>query len=178
MAKARARKGKPKTPFHTLHHLCIVVRDIDKAQRFYESIGIGPWQDYPPLDEFKTLKMPDVPGFKALKFRYCQLGPVQIQLGYPPPGRTPQRKFLETRGEGVFHIGFVVDDVDAGERAATAMGLDPYMRGRRANGSGFTYFDVSDKAGVTLSIRKSPPAKKTKAAPRTKPARAKRRARR
>ncbi len=177
MAKARVRKGKPKTPFHTLHHLCIVVRDIDKAQRFYESIGIGPWQDYPPLDEFKTLKMPDVLGFKALKFRYCQLGPVQFQLGYPPPGKTPQRKFLEARGEGVFHIGFVVDDVDAGERAAVAMGLDPYMRGRRANGSGFTYFNTAGKGGVTLSIRKSPPAK---AAARKTPkrARAKRRARR
>jgi len=36
-------------PFTKLHHLCVVVADIDRAQRFYESVGIGPWIDYPPL---------------------------------------------------------------------------------------------------------------------------------
>ena len=161
-AKPAARGAAPKTPFHTLHHLCIVVKNMARAEKFYNSIGIGPWLDYPPLDQFTALEMPDVPGFKKLKFKYCQLGPVQFQLGCPPPGGTPQRKFLETRGEGVFHIGFVVDDVDSGESQAVRMGLDPYMRGRRDNGSGFSYFDVADKAGVTLSIRKSPPAAKAK----------------
>ena len=33
-------------PFAQLHHLCIVVHDIDRAQRYYESVGIGPWRDY------------------------------------------------------------------------------------------------------------------------------------
>ncbi len=36
-------------PFSKLHHLCVVVHDIDRAQAFYESVGIGPWHDYPPL---------------------------------------------------------------------------------------------------------------------------------
>jgi hypothetical protein len=29
-------------------------------------------------------------------------------------------------------------------------------RGRRADGSGFTYFDTASDVGVTLEIRKSP----------------------
>jgi hypothetical protein len=31
------------------------------------------------------------------------------------------------------------------------------MRGRRENGSGFTYFDTAEQAGVVLEIRQSPP---------------------
>lgn len=148
-------------PFKTLHHLCIIVKDIDKAVKYYESIGIGPWVDYPPLGEFKELKMPDEDGFRAITFKYVQLGPVQIQLGQPNEGDTPQKRFLEEHGEGVFHVGFVLDDVDAGEAQAKALGLEPYMRGRRKDGTGFTYFDTAKKAGgVNLSIRKSPLAKK------------------
>jgi catechol 2,3-dioxygenase-like lactoylglutathione lyase family enzyme len=148
-------------PFKTLHHICIIVRDIEKAVKYYESIGIGPWVDYPPLGEFKELKMPDADGFRAITFKYVQLGPVQIQLGQPGKGDTPQGRFLKEHGEGVFHVGFVMDDVDAGEAKAKAVGLEPFMRGRRDDGSGFTYFDTARHAGgVNLSIRKSPPAKK------------------
>ena len=46
------------TPFHELHHICIVVRDIDASVAWYESAGIGPWQDYPPLTEYTRLSAP------------------------------------------------------------------------------------------------------------------------
>lgn len=146
-----------KGPFHTPHHICIVVRDIAKAITFYESIGIGPWLDYPPLEEFTELLTPDNDTFRKLDFKLAQVGPIQIQLGQPPEGDTYQGRFLAERGEGVFHMGFVVDDVDAAEADAVARGLEVLMRGRRENGSGFTYFKAAEKGGITLSIRKSPP---------------------
>ena len=31
------------------------------------------------------------------------------------------------------------------------------MKGRRANGSGFSYYDTAEHAGVVLQIRQSPP---------------------
>jgi catechol 2,3-dioxygenase-like lactoylglutathione lyase family enzyme len=140
-------------PFTKLHHVCVVVRDIDAAQAFYESVGIGPWIDYPPLDEYTDLDVPDPDGFRALKYRYAWIGEQQWQLCEPGPGDTPQRRFLEARGEGVFHVGFEVPDADAAERQAP---VAPLMRGRRANGSGFTYFDTAARAGVILEIRQSP----------------------
>jgi catechol 2,3-dioxygenase-like lactoylglutathione lyase family enzyme len=145
-------------PFATLHHMCIVVRDVEKAVEFYQSIGIGPFFDYPPLDEFKTLGNLDREALLALKIKCAQLGPVQLQLLQPTTGETPQKRFLEERGEGVFHIGFVVDDIEEGEQKALERGLAVLMQGRRDNGSGFTYFEAQDKGGVTLSIRQSPPA--------------------
>jgi methylmalonyl-CoA/ethylmalonyl-CoA epimerase len=31
-------------PFSAVHHICIVVPDIESAIRFYESVGIGDWR--------------------------------------------------------------------------------------------------------------------------------------
>jgi hypothetical protein len=51
-----------------------------------------------------------------------------------------------------------VPDADAADAQAGALGVDVLMRGRRPNGSGFTYFDTAARAGVVLETRQSPPA--------------------
>jgi catechol 2,3-dioxygenase-like lactoylglutathione lyase family enzyme len=143
------------TPFRHLHHICIVVHDIDKSAAYYESIGIGPWQDYPPLTEFTALSVPNPDAFRALQYRFVNLDNVQLQLCQPPQLDCPQRRFLDTHGEGVFHIGFE-SDVAAAAEQADALGLRATMRGQRPNGSGFVYFDTLDEAGVVLMARKTP----------------------
>jgi methylmalonyl-CoA/ethylmalonyl-CoA epimerase len=146
------------TPFAKVHHICVAVRDIDAAAAYYESVGIGPWHDYPPLEEFTRLEVPDPDGFRKLDYRYAWIGDFQLQLVQPGPEPTPQRRFLDEHGEGVFHVGFEVADADAGDAHAAALGVAPLMRGRRDDGSGFTYFDTAERAGVVLEIRQSPPA--------------------
>lgn len=139
--------------FNKLHHICIVVHDIDKAQAYYESIGIGPWTEYPPLAEYEELSVPSKAGFLALKYRMCNLPNVQIQLCEPNDEPSPQRLHLDSKGEGVFHIGFEVPDADAAEAQAGTLGLPVLMRGRRTNRTGFTYYDSVEGAGVTLLTR-------------------------
>jgi catechol 2,3-dioxygenase-like lactoylglutathione lyase family enzyme len=146
------------TPFAKVHHICVAVRDIDAAVAYYESVGIGPWHDYPPLEEFTRLEVPDPDGFRKLDYRYAWIGDFQLQLVQPGPEPTPQRRFLDEHGEGVFHVGFEVADADTADAQAAALGVAPLMRGRRDNGSGFTYFDTAERAGVVLEIRQSPPA--------------------
>jgi catechol 2,3-dioxygenase-like lactoylglutathione lyase family enzyme len=145
------------TPFRQLHHICIVVHDIDKAQAYYESIGIGPWQEYPPLTEYTDLDVPNPEAFTQMRYRVVNLDNLQLQLCQPPLLDCPQRRFLDTRGDGVFHLGFEHDIAD-GIAEANAFGLRVQMRGQRPDGSGFAYFDTADNAGVTLEIRKSPPS--------------------
>lgn len=143
-------------PFRVLHHVCIVVRDIDAAVAYYESLGIGPWQDFPSLEAFRrNLKVPDVDAFMRLRFRFCNLDNFQLQLCQPDHGASAQRSFLDAHGEGVFHLGFDVPDLDAAESDAAALGLSAWMRGRGPDGtSGFTYFETREQgAGVTLEIR-------------------------
>ena len=146
------------TPFARVHHICVAVHDMKRAVAYYESVGIGPWHDYPPLEEFTRLDVPDPDGFRNLIYRYAWIGDFQLQLVQPGPEPTPQRRFLDEHGEGVFHVGFEVPDADAADARAAELGIAPLMRGRRANGSGFTYFDTAKRAGVVLEIRQSPPA--------------------
>jgi catechol 2,3-dioxygenase-like lactoylglutathione lyase family enzyme len=143
------------TPFRHLHHLCLVVHDIDRTQAYYESIGIGPWNEYPPLTEYTDLDVPDEQAFRRMRYRFVNLDNVQLQLCQPPEIDCPQRRFLDTHGEGVFHIGFEHDMVGALAKA-DAFGLEVLMRGRRPDGSGFVYFDTQERAGVVLETRQSP----------------------
>jgi catechol 2,3-dioxygenase-like lactoylglutathione lyase family enzyme len=143
-----------KTPFRTLHHICLVVHDIDKSVAYYESIGVGPWQDYPPLTDYTRLSAPNPDGFHALRYKFVNLDNVQLQLCQPPPLDCPQRRFLDEYGEGVFHIGFEYD-VDAAVSDGAALGLDVLIRGQRDDGSGFVYFDTRDDAAVVLLARKT-----------------------
>ncbi|MES0099093.1 VOC family protein [Mesorhizobium sp. M0019] len=145
--------------FDKLHHICIVVHDIDKAQAYYDSIGIGPWEAYPPLAEYEELQVPSPDGFRAMQYRICNLPNIQLQLCQPSHDPSPQRIQLDTKGEGVFHIGFEVRDADAAETKAQTDGLSVLMRGRRENRTGFTYYDTADSGGVVLLTRSTPPAK-------------------
>ena len=143
----------PSPLFNRLHHVCIVVSNIDEAQQYYESLGVGPWQPFPPLSGFDV----SIPAtdFGTLTYRFADLDGVQLQLCEPGDGDTPQRAFLDQRGPGVFHLGFAVPDVDDAEAAGADLGLDVLLRGRRPDHSGFTYFDTA-AAGVTLQVRSSP----------------------
>jgi methylmalonyl-CoA/ethylmalonyl-CoA epimerase len=148
--------------FNKLHHICIVVRDLERARTYYEAIGIGPWIEYPPLVEYSDLSVPNPTAFMKMQYQVCNLVNAQIQLCQPPEEDCPQRRFLNEKGEGVFHVGFEVSDVDAAEAEGVGDGLRVKMRGRRSNRSGFTYFDTADQAGgVTLLIRATPPGGKT-----------------
>jgi len=151
-----------KSPFSKLHHLAIVVKNMDEAIKFYTSIGIGPFEDYPPLREYIKLDVPDEVGFHKIKIKVVQSGPTQIQLIQPGEGKSLYKEFLEKKGEGVYHLGFVVDDVDESEAELRKLGLEVLSSGRRENGSGFSYMDTAEKAGVTLLIRQSPGRKRKK----------------
>jgi catechol 2,3-dioxygenase-like lactoylglutathione lyase family enzyme len=143
------------SPFRTLHHVCIVVHDVDAAVAYYERLGVGPWYDYPKGAPYIEFEVPNESASAAMRYRCADLDNVQIQLCQPPAADCPQRRFLDAHGEGVYHLGFAIADLDAAEVEARQRGLDVIARGRRADRSGFTYFDTRDGAGVTLEIRRA-----------------------
>jgi len=142
-------------PFQTLHHVCIVVRDLERAVAYYERLGVGGWFDYPKGAPYVEFEVPNEAASKAMRYKCANLGNVQLQLCQPPEMDCPQRAFLEVHGEGVYHLGFEVADCDAGEAYGRDHGLAVIARGRRADRSGFTYFDTKEGAGVTLEIRRT-----------------------
>jgi len=146
-------------PFSELHHVAVVVRDIEEAVRYYTSIGIGPFVEYPPMREYTKIDVPDEEGFYNLRIMVARMGAVDLQLIQPGQGKSLYREYLEKRGEGVYHLGFAVDDIDKAEAEVKRSGLRVISKGRREDGSGFAYLDSAERAGVTLLIRQNPPQK-------------------
>jgi len=143
------------SPFGNLHHVALVVEDLDRAVAQLEGLGFGPFEAYPPLAEYVELDVPDAEAFRALHIKVCQVGPVALQVIEGRDG-TIYGDFLAARGQGVFHLGFVVDDIASAQQDAEARGLGILAGGRRTDGSGFTYFDTQNDLGVTLLLRQSP----------------------
>jgi catechol 2,3-dioxygenase-like lactoylglutathione lyase family enzyme len=142
-------------PFQQLHHVCIVVSDLERAVAYYERLGVGPWFDYPKGAPYVQFEVPSPEASRAMRYKCADLGNVQLQLCEPSAEDSPQRRFLDAHGEGVYHLGFEVADCDVAERQMQSHDVAVLSRGRRADGSGFTYFDTYADAGVTLEVRKT-----------------------
>ncbi|WP_353476276.1 VOC family protein (plasmid) [Salipiger sp. H15] len=142
--------------FKQLHHVCILVHDLEATQRFYESVGIGPWYDYPKTGTYRDFEVPNEAASKAMRYMCCDLDNVQIQLCDPGRLDSPQKRHLDAHGEGLYQLGFEVPDLSAAETEGRALGLGVVARGRKTDESGFCYFDTKARAGVVLEIRRTP----------------------
>jgi 4-hydroxyphenylpyruvate dioxygenase-like putative hemolysin len=111
------------------------------------------------MKEYTQINVPNEEGFYNLRIMVTRIGSVDLQLIQPGEGESLYKDHLEKKGEGVYHLGFVVDDIEEAEAEIKKKDLDIISNGRREDGSGFAYLDTAEKGGVTLLIRQSPPQK-------------------
>jgi catechol 2,3-dioxygenase-like lactoylglutathione lyase family enzyme len=148
-----------KSPFSKVNQIGVVVRDMDRAVEYYQSLGIGPFE---PLQNVifvykEVLGKAIDPDSIKLKIRIAKVGPVDLELIQPIEGESLWKEFLETRGEGINHLGFLVEDIDKEEAKLVAKGFTVLYRSRFKNGGGATYFDTGKIGGVLLELMKWPP---------------------
>lgn len=87
----------------------IVVRDLEVAIAHYRRLlGIGPFLQIATSYEGRYR---DWRGTIANRNAFARLGEVQLELVQPERGDGNAREWLESRGEGIFHLGFATDDV-------------------------------------------------------------------
>ena len=141
-----------KSPFSNLDHIGVIVRDLDKATEYYQSLGIGPFEPVKVVATERQMRGKPIDANTVMvKARTAQLGPVKLELLQPVEGDI-WREFLETRGEGINHIAFLVDDLDRAEAELEKQGLKIIYKTRFVNGGGDDYFDTGKVGGVLLSI--------------------------
>lgn len=148
-------KDVTKSPFSKLHHITIAVKDIEGAEKFYSSIGIGPFET-PPRHGSMERTLRGKPLHNKVLVREANIGSVVLQLVQEVEGKSLVTEFMSKKGEGVFHLGFVVDDVDKEEAKAVKLGLKVTQRARGEDGSGNAFFDTETLGGVVLQIRQNP----------------------
>jgi len=105
-------------------HIGIVVKDIDKVKETWSAMfSIGPWESH-IMDGTDANGHP----FKV-RFVHAQLGTVRIELIQTLEGRSVYSSFSDIIGEGLHHISFYVDDVEAEVANLVAQGAKVLEKG-------------------------------------------------
>ncbi len=147
-----------KSPFLQINQIGIVVKDMDKAIKYYESLGIGPFvlnkSDY-LLRELWGKPVPS--DTVTVKIAVAQLNEMQIELIQPVAQGTHWMEFLKKNGEGINHLGVHVDDIDEEETKLVNKGFKIIYRSRykRPDGSlhGAAYIETGKVGGVLFELR-------------------------
>lgn len=85
-----------------LHHVAIVVREIAEARKLYEDVlGLVAHGDVEHVAD------------QRVNVLVLYAGPQRIELIEPAADDSPVSRFLETRGGGLHHTAYRVEDVDA-----------------------------------------------------------------
>lgn len=84
-----------------IHHLGYAVEDLDAASRFY-------WERFGA-----TLSEPEEVEDQGIIAAMFGVGESRIELVRPTHPDSPVGKFLAKRGEGLHHVAFQVEDIDA-----------------------------------------------------------------
>ena len=137
------------------HHASVMVKDMDKAIKFYEALGIGP---FPPTigPEGVPLSGQTVRGEKSdymMDLRYAEggVGGLKFELVQPLEGESIYKEFLEKKGEGIHHIAFTVDDLDTEIAKMAERGFKVLQTGQTSRGK-FAYFDTDKVGGVVIEL--------------------------
>lgn len=94
-----------------IHHVGIVVRNLEEAYAFYrDTLGL-------PVHKEATVED------QGVKAALLTIGNSEIELLEPINENGGVAKFLEKRGEGLHHICFETDDVDAELEATKQKGI-------------------------------------------------------
>lgn len=83
-----------------LHHVGIVVGDIEAAARRYEALG---------FTDGERFSVPEQ-GISAIVYK---AGPGYMELIQPTDPEGAIGRFMAKRGEGTHHVAYAVDDIDA-----------------------------------------------------------------
>ena len=82
-----------------LDHIGIAVRSLHAA-RIYEDLGLT-------IDHVETVET------QRVKTAFLSVGDSNLELLEPTSPDSPIAKFIEKRGEGIHHLCFRVDDIEA-----------------------------------------------------------------
>ena len=88
-----------------INHVAVAVNNLEEATQFYEEVlGL-------------TLSGVEVVTSQKTKVGFFKIGESNIELVQPAAPDSPLTKYLETKGQGIHHVCFEVDDVEAEVKA-------------------------------------------------------------
>lgn len=139
------QKSPAKIKVEAVTQTSLVVKDLQETMKNYWNIlGIGPWdirEVVPPFAHDFMYK--SKPVNVTAKVGYAMVGEVQIELVEPVSGESLHNDFMAKHGEGLYHLRFLVDDIDETTQIMNSEGFPTLMSGGLSDG-GFAYYDTAD----------------------------------
>jgi len=136
--------------FSRFDHVGLVVRDLDRAIKYYESLGIGPWQTF-QMGSLTDKTMYGKPTDFDMNVAKAQLGNTAIEMIQPVKNCPLLEELLDKNGEGINHMCFGVSDLAEEEAKLLKKGLKIVLSARHATG-GADYFDTREVGGVIIEL--------------------------
>ena len=126
----------------SIHHIAIVVRDLDTALAFYRD-ALG-------LEMTERREVPE----EGVEIAFLPAGEGEIELLRPLDTESGVARFLEKRGEGLHHVCLAVEDVEAAMEQLREGGAQLLSEEPLVNKHGTRYVFVHPKSahGVLLEL--------------------------
>lgn len=143
-----------------LIHLCIAVKDAEKAAKHYEEFfGIGPWRiatmDTAGLKATYKGKEADI----AIKGASAMFGQTEVVLEQSMSSPSHLQDFIDKYGQGIHHICLDVKDLNQATEEMHRLGYETTLSisGFGPNGDGeATHFDTERALGIVIELAKKP----------------------
>jgi len=93
-----------------LYQIGVVVRNIEQGMANYRNLlGLGPFMR---IDTHYQGRYREWTGTIANKNAFCRWGKLYLEMIEPGLGQSNAKEWLDTRGEGIFHLGYATDHLD------------------------------------------------------------------
>ena len=124
-----------------LHHIGVAVHSLDEGAKTWTGIGLQ--------EEGREDVVP-----AATRVSMFPIGDTRIELLEPMGEDTPVAKFLRTRGPGIHHLCFEVDDLEAESARLASSGIRLLYDAPRpgAHGSLVQFLHPKDTGGVLIEL--------------------------
>lgn len=132
-----------------LKQIGLVVKDMDKAVERFSVLGFGPFTPKilpPGAKEWFRGK----PFQGRVDVKAAMVGNVELELCQPIAGDSPHQEYLDSKGEGIQHVMFAVDDLQKEIDRLTQKGAKVLLKATFDNGS-LAYIDL-DVGGFIIEL--------------------------
>ncbi|HEY93901.1 MAG TPA: lactoylglutathione lyase [Dehalococcoidia bacterium] len=131
--------------------MAVVVRDLESTVKRLEELSIGLFVVPEAPEGAEGLFYNGEPLESEYKALVTRLGNMQIEIIQPDDKPNPWKEFLDTRGEGIHHIGFQVDDVEGEVSRLAGRGAEVPFIGKINGKTGAAYVDLNI-ANIVLEL--------------------------
>jgi methylmalonyl-CoA/ethylmalonyl-CoA epimerase len=146
------RGARGKSTLARIIHIGVVVRDMDKTIERLEALGIGPFKPrILPADAREKFRGKPFQPAKRVAIQITRIGNMELELIQPVSGKSPHQEFLDKKGEGIQHLGFMVDNLEEDVKRLTAAGSSTILTSQFKGGGGVAYLDL-DAAGLIVEL--------------------------